>query len=56
MVKHREDSIKAMREKEAQQGGTSAEDKAKIQALEKEVADLTAAINSLKSGEEGGCE
>ena len=45
MIYFKEHSIKEINEKEqAQQGGTSAEDKAKIAALEQEVADLTGAI------------
>lgn len=43
MVYFMEHSIKEINEKE-QAGGTSAEDKAKIEALEQEVNELTSAI------------
>ncbi len=44
MVYFKEHSIKEINEKEQAAGGTSAEDKAKIEALEQEVAELTGAI------------
>lgn len=46
MVYFKEHSIKEIREKEqaAQGGGTSAKDKARIEALEQELAELNEAI------------
>lgn len=44
MVYFMEHSIKEINEKEQAGGGTSAEDKAKIAALEQEVSELTGAI------------
>ena len=44
MIYFKEHSIQEINEKEQAGGGTSAEDKAKIQALEQEVADLSGAI------------
>lgn len=44
MVYFKEHSIKEINEKEQAGGGTSAEDKAKIAALEQQLADLNGAI------------
>ena len=44
MVYFKEHSIKEIHEKEAAQGGTSAEDKQRIADLEAELAELTGAI------------